>query len=175
MKDSPAETAGLKPGDIIVEFNGARISDVTELQKRVAAVEPGHAAPLAVIRDKVPTSLTVKIGEQPAEETAATAQPKEETLGLTIESLTPEAAERFKLTAKSGVIVTEVAPGSSGDQAGIRAGDVILEVNRQRVTDVESFRRVIASAKPGEVVPVYLQRGGGRNEYVVLSVPDVKR
>jgi serine protease Do len=175
MKDSPAEAAGLKPGDIIVEFNGGRITDVTELQKRVAAVEPGHAAPLAVIRDKAPTTLTVKIGEQPAEETAATAQPKEETLGLTVESLTPEAAERFKLTAKSGVIVTEVAAGSSGDQAGIRAGDVILEVNRQRVTDVESFRRVIASAKPGEIVPVYLQRGGGRNEYVVLSVPDVKR
>ena len=175
MKDSPAEAAGLKPGDIVVEFNGAPIKDVTELQKRVAAVEPGRATPLVVVRDKVSTPLTVKIGEQPGEETAASAQPREETLGLTVEPLTPEASQRFKLTAKAGLVVTEVAPGSSGDQAGIRAGDAILEVNRQPVTDVESFRRIIASVKPGEVVPVYVQRGGGRNEYVVLSVPDLKR
>ena len=175
MKDSPAEAAGLRPGDIVVEFNGSPTKDVTELQKRVAAVEPGRATPLVVLRDKVSTPLTVKIGEQPGEETAATAQPKEETLGLTVEPLTPEASQRFKLTAKAGVVVTDVAPGSSGDQAGIRPGDAILEINRRPVTDVESFRKVIASVKPGEVVPVYVQRGGGRNEYVVLSVPDLKR
>jgi len=175
MKDSPAEAAGLKPGDIVVEFNGAPIKDVTELQKRVAAVEPGRATPLVVVRDKVSTPLTVKIGEQPGEETAASAQPREETLGLTVEPLTPEASQRFKLTAKAGVVVTDVAPGSSGDQAGIRPGDAILEVNRRPVTDVESFRKVITSVKPGEAVPVYVQRGGGRNEYVVLSVPDLKR
>src|SRR6266536_2825749 len=175
MKDSPAEAAGLKPGDIVVEFNGAPTKDVTELQKRVAAVEPGRATPLVVLRDKVSTPLTVKIGEQPGEETAATAQPREETLGLTVEPLTPEAGQRFKLTAKAGVVVTDVASGSAGEQAGIRPGDAILEVNRQPVTDVESFRQVIGSVKPGEVVPVYVQRGGGRNEYVVLSVPDLKR
>ncbi len=175
MKDSPAEAAGLKPGDIVVEFNGAPIKDVTELQKRVAAVEPGRATPLVVLRDKVSTPLTVKIGEQPGEETAATAQPREETLGLTVEPLTPEAGQRFKLTAKAGVVVTDVASGSAGEQAGIRPGDAILEVNRRPVTDVESFRQVIGSVKPGEVVPVYVQRGGGRNEYVVLSVPDLKR
>ncbi len=175
MKDSPAEAAGLKPGDIVLEFNGAPIKDVTELQKRVAAVEPGRATPLVVLRDKVSTPLTVKIGEQPGEETAATAQPREETLGLTVEPLTPEASQRFKLTAKAGVVVTDVASGSAGEQAGIRPGDAILEVNRRPVTDVESFRKVIASVKPGEVVPVYVQRGGGRNEYVVLSVPDLKR
>ncbi|HYB42201.1 MAG TPA: PDZ domain-containing protein, partial [Candidatus Methylomirabilis sp.] len=175
MKDSPADAAGIKPGDIIVEFNTAPVKDVTELQRRVAAVEPGRPTPLVVIRDKVSTPLTVKIGEQPGEETVATAQPREETLGLAIEPLTPEMGERFKLSARSGVVVTDVAPGSSGDQAGIRPGDAILEINRQPVKDVESFRRLIASVKPGETVPVYLQRGGGRNEYVVLSVPDSKR
>jgi len=174
-KDSPAESAGLKPGDIIVEFNGQAIKDVTDLQKRVAAVEPGRGTPLVVMRDKVSTPLTVKVGEQPGEETAAAPRPKEETLGLTVEPLDPDASRRFKLTAKSGVVVTDVVPGSSGDQAGIRPGDAILEVNRQPVKDVESFRRIIAAVKPGEVVPVYVQRGGGQNEYVVLSVPEAKR
>jgi serine protease Do len=171
VKGSPAETAGLRSGDIIVEFDGAPIKGVTELQKRVASVEPGREAPLVVIRDKVPTPLAVKIGEQPSDEEAASG-PGEESLGLTVEPLTPEAAQRFKLTATSGVVVTDVAPDSSGAKAGIRPGDAVLEINRQPVKDVESFQRIVASMKPGEVVPVYVQRGGGRNEYVVLSLPD---
>ena len=175
MKDGPAGAAGLKPGDVIVEFDGAPIKDVTDLQKRVASVEPGRATPLVVIRDKASTSLRVKLGEQPGEETVASGESKQETLGLTVEPLTPEASQRFKLTARSGVLVTDVVSGSSGDQAGIRAGDAILEINRQPVTDVESFRRLIGAVKPGDAVPVYLQRGGGRNEYVVLSIPDSKR
>ncbi len=175
MKESPAEAAGIRAGDIIVEFDGARIKDVVELQKRVAGVAPGQPIPLAVMRDRTRTPLSVKIGEQPGEEIAAAAAPREESLGLTLEPLTPEAVQRFKLTAKSGVVVTEVAPGSSGEQAGIRPGDAILEVNRQPVKDVATFRQIVGAVKPGDSVPVYLQRGGGRNEYVVLSVPDSKR
>jgi serine protease Do len=171
MKGSPAEKANLKSGDIILEFDGAPIKSVTELQKRVAAVEPGRAAPLVVIRDKVSTPLSVQIGEQPRDDDTA-GGPADEPLGLAVEPLTPEAAQRFKLSTGSGVVVTDVTPGSSGAQAGIRPGDAILEINRQPVTDVETFRRIVASVKPGEVVPVYVQRGGGRNEYVVLSIPD---
>jgi Do/DeqQ family serine protease len=171
MHDSPAEGAGIKSGDIIVEFDGAPIKSVTDLQRRVAAVAPGRSAPLVVIRDKLSTRLSVKIGEQPDDEAMA-ARPAEGTFGLTVEPLTPEATQRFRLTARAGVVVTDVAPGSAGDQAGIRAGDAILEINRHPVKDVDSFRRIMASVKPGEAVPVYLQRGGGRNQYVVLSVPD---
>ena len=174
MKESPADAGGLKAGDIIVEFDGAPIKNVTELQKRVASVEPGRPTPLSVIRDKAPTRLTIKIGEQPGDEVIA-ATPAEGTLGLTVEPLTPEAAQRYKLSAQAGVIVSDVAPGSSGEQAGIRSGDAILEINRQPVRDVLTFKQIIASVKPGEVVPVYIQRGGGRNEYVVLSVPEAKR
>src|SRR5215469_16457241 len=163
MKGGPAEAAGLKAGDIIVEFNGTPIKDVVELQKKVAGVQPGQGTPLVVLRDKATTPLTVKVGEQPGEETSAVPQPKEETLGLTLEPLTPEATQRFKLTAAAGLVVTDVAPGSSGDKAGIHPGDAILEVNRQPVRDVAGFRRIIASVKPGEGVPVYIQRGGGRN------------
>src|SRR5262245_21724311 len=175
MKDSPAETGGVKSGDIITEFAGGAIKDVTDLQKRVAAVEPGQPMPMKVIRDKSSTTLTIKIGEQPGEEAVAAVAPKEEMLGLKVEPLTPEAAQRFKLTAKTGLLVTDVAAGSSGEAAGIRPGDAILEVNRQPVSNVESFKRVVGAAKPGDPVPVYLQRGGGRNEYVVLTVPEPKR
>jgi serine protease Do len=176
MKGSPAEAGGLKAGDVVVEFDGTPIKDVIDLQRRVAGVEPGQTMKVVVIRDKTATPLSVKIGEQPAEETVVAEEPKkEESLGLTVEPLTPELGQRFKLTAKSGVVVTDVTPGSSGEQAGIRPGDAILEINRQPVKDVQTFRRLVSSVKPGEAVPVYLQRGGGRNEYVVLSVPESKQ
>jgi serine protease Do len=122
-----------------------------------------------VIRDKRPTRLSVRIGEQPAEEVAVAAQPREERLGLTVEPLTPETAERFGLSARAGVVVTDVKPGSAGAEAGIRPGDAILEVNRRPITGVDSFRESMAAVRPGDVVPVYVQRGGGGNEYVVLK------
>ncbi len=172
MKDGPAEAAGLKPGDIIVEFAGAPIREVTDLQRRVAAVEPGKPTPLTVLRDRVSTPLTVRIGEQPGEETVVAADAKEESFGLTVEALSPEAAERLGLAARTGVLVGAVAPGSSGADAGIRPGDAILEVNRRPVSDVETFRAAMAAVTPGEAVPVQVRRGsGGRSEYVVLRAP----
>jgi Do/DeqQ family serine protease len=169
VSDGPAEGAGIRAGDVIVEFAGTPIKEVTDLQKRVAAVEPGKPAALTVIRDKRPTRLSVRIGEQPSEEIPVAAQPREERLGLTVESLTAESAERFGLSARAGVVVTEVRPGSAGAEAGIRPGDAILEVNRRPITGVDSFLESMAAVRPGDVVPVYVQRGGGGNEYVVLK------
>jgi Do/DeqQ family serine protease len=170
MKDGPAASAGLRPGDVILEFGGSAIKDVPDLQKRVAAVEPGRAAPVTVMREKKSLTLSVKIGEQPTDD-AMEAEAGDEILGLTVEPLTPEVARQHRLSARSGLLVTEVAPGSAGAAAGIQPGDAILEVNRRPVPDAVAFRQVVAGLKPGESVPVYLQRGGGANEYVVLTAP----
>jgi serine protease Do len=172
MKDSPAEAAGMRAGDVIVEFTGAPIKEVIDLQRRVAAVEPGRPTGLTVIRDRRPTPLTVRIGEQPNEEMQVAAAPREERLGLTVEALTADNADRFNLSARAGVVVTAVKPGSAGAEAGIRTGDAILEMNRRRISSVEAFRDVVAAVRPGDLVPVYIQRGGGGNEYVVLKAAE---
>jgi len=91
-----------------------------------------------------------------------------------VTALTPELAQRYDLTAREGVVVMDVAPGSPGERAGIRPGDAILAVDRRPVRSVEAFQQALAQVKPGEGVPVYLQRGGGRHEYVVLKVPEPK-
>jgi Do/DeqQ family serine protease len=171
MKDGPAAAGGLKPGDVIVEFGGTAIKDVSDLQKRVAAIEPGRAAPVKVVREKKSVTLNIKIGEQPTDDAMEAEEGRDEILGLTVEPLTPETAQQRRLAARSGLLVTEVAPGSAGAAAGIKPGDAILEVNRKPVSDAEVFRQVVAGLKPGESVPVYLQRGGGANEYVVLTAP----
>ncbi|HKX02491.1 MAG TPA: DegQ family serine endoprotease, partial [Methylomirabilota bacterium] len=171
MKDGPAAAAGLKPGDVITGFGGSAIKDVTDLQKRVAAVEPGRPSPIVVIRDHQPLALSVNVGEQPTEEALAAAESGEDVLGLTVEPLTPETARQNRLSARRGLLVTEVAPGSPGAEAGIKPGDAIVEVNRRPVADATAFRQIAAALKPGESIPVYLQRGGGRNEYVMLTAP----
>lgn len=171
MKDGPAAAAGLRPGDVIVEFGGSAIKDVPDLQKRVAAVEPGRAAPVTVMREKKTVTLSVKIGEQPPDDAMEPAEGDDEILGLTVEPLTPETARQNRLAARSGLLVTEVAPGSAGEAAGIKTGDAILEVSRRPVSDAAAFRQAVAGLKPGESVPVYLQRGGGANEYVMLTAP----
>jgi len=171
MKDGPAAAAGLKAGDVITGFGGSAIKDVTDLQKRVAAVEPGRPSPIVVIRDHQPLALSVKVGEQPTDEALAAAESGEDVLGLTVEPLTPETARQNRLSARRGLLVTEVAPGSPGAEAGIKPGDAIVEVNRRPVADAAAFRQIAAALKPGESIPLYLQRGGGRNEYVMLTAP----
>ena len=171
MKDGPAHAAGLRPGDIIVGFGGTPIKDVIDLQKRVAAMEPGRPTPLAVVRDRKTVTLSVKVGEQPTDEAMAADESGDEILGLTVEPLTPETAQQNRLSTRSGLLVTEVAPGSPGAAAGIKPGDAILEVNRRPVADAAALKHIVAALKPGESVPVYLQRGGGHSEYVMLTAP----
>ncbi|MBI2152191.1 MAG: DegQ family serine endoprotease [Candidatus Rokubacteria bacterium] len=174
MKDSPAEAAGLRAGDVIVEFGGRATPEVPELQRRVAATPPGQPIPLTILREKKQERLTVKLGEMPGEETLVATAPTREAWGLRVAMLTPELAQRYDLTAREGVVVMEVAPGGPADRAGIRQGDAILEVNRRPVRTLEAFQQALAKVKAGEGVAVYLQRGGGRHEYVVLKGPESK-
>jgi Do/DeqQ family serine protease len=166
MKEGPADAAGLKPGDIIVEFAGQPIREVPDLQQRVASVPPGQAREVAVLRDKRREVVTVRVGEMPSEEARATV-PSGQRLGLEVQPLTPELARRFNLTTTSGVVVTDVEPGSPADQAGIRVGDAILEINRMKVIDVQSFHQALSTVKPSDPALIYLQREG-RAQYLVM-------
>jgi serine protease Do len=171
MKDSPAEAGGLRAGDIIVELGGVPVKEVTDLQKRVASIPPGQPAVLTVLRDRKPSKLSVKVGEQPGEETVVAAAPKGMGLGLTVEALSEEMAQTYGLKSGSGVVVTDVAAGSVAEGAGIKEGDLILEVNRRRTATVDEFKKAVAVLKPGEAVPVQVERSGAGRQYVVLRVP----
>ncbi|HKB27339.1 MAG TPA: DegQ family serine endoprotease [Methylomirabilota bacterium] len=172
MKGGPAEAAGVRPGDVIVELNGAPIKEVPELQRRVAGVAPGQVARLTVLRDRQPVRLSVKIGEMPADEPApAAVVPDEEGWGLRVEPLSADMAQRLNLPVAQGLLVTDVAPGGPADRAGVRRGDVIVEAGRTPVSEPAALFRALAQLKPGERLLIFVQRPGtgGKSEYLVME------
>src|SRR5262249_35522643 len=123
-RGSPADTAGLKAGDIVVELGGSAIKEVPDLQRRVAAVKPGQTMKLSVIRERKPMSFSVKIGEMPSDEPVLAEGPSTDEWGLSVESLTGDAALRLELPGNRGLLVTDVQPGSPAGEAGPRPGEL---------------------------------------------------
>jgi Do/DeqQ family serine protease len=173
MKGSPAEAAGLKAGDVIVDLSGTPIKEVPDLQRRIAAIRPGQTMKLTVIRDKKPVSVTVKIGEMPADEPLVAEAPGNDEWGLSVESLTGDAALRLDLPVSRGLLVTDVQPGSPAEKAGLRRGDVILEISRRPADEPATLFKALNALKPGESVLVYVHRaggsGGGANQYLTME------
>jgi serine protease Do len=157
-KDGPAEKAGVKVGDVIVEFDGKQIKDSGELPIVVARTPVDKKVRMKVLRDKKEVTLTVSVGELKDEEVAA-AVPEKGELGMTVQRLTPQIAESLGLEKADGVVVTGVEPGGAADDAGIRRGDVIVEVDRKPIRSLEEYRKSIAGIRKGKGVLFLVRRG----------------
>jgi len=162
MADGPAQEAGIKVSDVILEFDGHPIKDSTELPILVARVPVGKTVDVKVLRDKQIQTLKVTIGELKDEEATVADASAGQDFGLAVQGLTPEIAESLGLEDASGVVITGVQPGSPADEAGLRRGDVVLEVNRQPVKDVASYTKAIKSAGKGKSVLFWVRRGENR-------------
>jgi serine protease Do len=172
MKGGPGESAGLRAGDVIVELGGSKIREVPDLQRRVANVVPGQTIALVVVRDRAPSKINVKVGEMPAEDTTVAAvEAGPEGFGLQAEALAPDTAERLSLPFTQGLLVIDVASGGPADRAGLRRGDVILEVDRQPVQDAPALQKALAAVPRGRSVLIRVHRPGSdaRTQYLVLE------
>ncbi|TLM63945.1 MAG: DegQ family serine endoprotease [Deltaproteobacteria bacterium] len=160
VKNSPAERAGLRRGDVILSFDGQSIDERNDLPKVVAAARVGKTARVAVFRDGRELELKVEVGRL-SEEGDEVAEPagKGETLGLTVAALTPELARRYDFDPDSrGVLVTAVAPDSSAAGANLRPGDLVVEVDGREVDSVKSFEAAVGRATKGKVLRLLIQR-----------------
>jgi serine protease Do len=157
VKAGPAERAGVKTGDVIVEFDRRPIKDSADLPQQVARVVPGAAVQIKVIRDGKEATLSLTIGEMKETEVAAAAQEGE--LGLTVQPLTPELAETLGLERSAGLVISAVKPGSAADEAGLRSGDVLVEINRQPVNNLADYNREIADNDKAKPVLFLVRRG----------------
>jgi serine protease Do len=161
VKDSPADRAGLTSGDVLVEFDGKRVDTPQDLQKIVAATAPGKGVPVRVWRDKGERTFEIKLTETP-EEIAQAVEPGSKgksLLGLDTRPITPDIQRQLNLRTTDGVIVARVEEESAAAEAGLQRGDVVREVNRQRIRSMQDFERATQGIKPGDRVTMLLQRG----------------
>jgi serine protease Do len=159
--DSPAEKAGLKREDIIIEFNGQPINERNELPRLVAATPPGSKATLKIIREGKEKTLTITVGEMKEEQLAQdTPAEMKSPVGIEVEDLDERLARRFGLKSTKGVVVTQVKPGTSAAEAGLRRGDVILEVNGQAVINTGGFKKLVGDLPAGSYARFLISREG---------------
>jgi serine protease Do len=156
----PAEKAGIQRGDVIVTFNGKEIKEMSELPYVVASTPVGKSVNVQVLRKGQKKTFEIKIAELKDEKEAPVVTEAKPRLGMTVEDLTPELAKNFGLSEARGVVVVQVEDGSSAAEAGLRAGDVILEIDQSPVKDVKDFGRKIESYKAGDTVLVLAKRRG---------------
>ena len=158
-EDGPAEKAGIKRGDVIVSFNGKAIKEVDTLPKLVGATEIGKKAKVGIIRDRKSLEMEVVIGELKDEKLQASKKPEvEKDFGLVVQNITPEIAKHLNLKDKRGVIVTDVQPGSPAQEGDIRSGDIIKEISRKPIKNIEDFKEAVKKVNIKEGAVLLIQR-----------------
>jgi len=165
---SAAEAAGIERGDVIVEFDGKPVDEMEQLPRIVAGTPVGSKVEMKALRKGKKKSFTVEIGELEADERVASATREElpGAYGLHVQNISPDVAKHLNLEGLEGVLITTVEPGSPAEEAGLRRGDVILEVNQEAVSDVGEFSTAMKSSEKGALL---LVRRGNAEIFVPLK------
>ncbi|MGC1403895.1 MAG: PDZ domain-containing protein, partial [Thermodesulfobacteriota bacterium] len=160
--NSPAEKAGIAPGDIILEFDGKTVSDSKDLPRIVAETAVGKTVTVKVSREGKVIDRSLTVGELTDKAEKAMTPSSHKSLGLSVQDLTPEIAQGLGLKKSAGVVVTQVEPESPAAEAGLQSGDVIREVNRKPVKNSDDFVRKLEKAKGQDTVLLFIQRGDNK-------------
>ncbi|MHC4396505.1 MAG: Do family serine endopeptidase [Planctomycetota bacterium] len=178
---SAADKAGLKVGDIVIEFDGEPVENAMVFRNRVAKKKPGAKVKILVLRNGKRKTLTAELDKRPSREELFAGRGQgqdrpqtQELLGLTVRNLTDELAERLGYEGLSGVVIASVESGSSAAEKGIREGMLIQGVNRTQVKNIKDFNRAIERASKEEAV-VLLVNNGRYSEYFVLPLQEKER
>jgi len=167
---SPAAKAGLKRGDVVKGFDGHEVENAHTLSRLVAATQPNSKAKVDVIRDGKEKTIEVTIGTMPQK--METQLPETATAwGLTVQDITPELAQQLGLNPdEKGVVISGVSPGSPAEEAGLRTGDVVKEVNRQEIHNLNDYNQAIEKAKQDKSLLLVIKRDGSTHFVVLKSV-----
>ncbi len=172
MRGGPAARAGFKSGDVVVSLNGTPVNSPSELTRGVAIVRPGSKIAVGVVRNGKPQTLSVRVGERPDDGMAPSgrggepggqpgppAERRPDALGLAVAPLDPDLAQSLGIAPDDGVQVAGVEQNSSAAEAGVRPGDVIVEVNRRPVHSPKEYDEALRATGTGEMTLLRVQRG----------------
>lgn len=160
--NGPADKAGIQRGDVILSFDGRKIEEMQDLPFMVATTKVGKEVEVVISRNGKKKVLELTVGEM-KEETVSESTERDSDrpkLGLGVREITPEMAQQYGLSRESGVIVVQVNPNSPAAEAGLIPGDIILEIDRQQVPDLKSFREKIEKFGEGDIILFLIKRKG---------------
>jgi len=168
---SAAAKAGIKPGDVIVSVDGETIKHMHDLPIRISRHRPGEKVSIGLIRAGKAMTIVVKV-EKMTETASGTDKPgkQQARLGLLLRNLDADLAENLQTRVKQGVVVQQVQQGSAAARAGIGRGDVIFQVNRHPVHNLDQFNHMAGNFKPGDVLQLLLDRHGS-TLFVIIRLP----
>jgi len=181
VPEGPAAEAGIKPGDVIVSFDGVDVKDTRDLVRQVGNAQVGKAVRIVVLRDGKTETLKITLGRRETAEGASSTPDKpgvapkpveKEILGLTLTPLTDEMRSELGLNAGlKGLVIKDVKEDSQAYEKGLRAGDVIVEVGQQKVADIAQFEKRLDEAREaGRKSILLLVRRAGEPRFVALSL-----
>jgi serine protease Do len=173
LEDSPAEKAGFKVEDVILEFDGKEVRDQTHLTLMIASTEPNKEVTFKVKRGDKLINIETVLGERPDDKQVAEAgreTKSAEKLGIKVETLTSDKERQYGYENEQGVVVTYVSRASVAFREGIREGDLIKEINRKKVKNVSDFNEILDSIKPNGIVFIRLKKGDD-HYYVSFKMP----
>jgi len=174
LQDSPAEAAGIQSGDIILKYAGKSVDGPSELKNMVARSRPGEKVPVVLLRNKKQLRIIVTVGERPNEQErpqASTASAAKSNVfsGLSAITLTDDLARQLDLdSGERGVVVIGVLQGSPSEEAGLKRGDVIQEIDRITVNNIDDFNRIVDGIRADDTVLMFVNRGG-RKFYLTVQ------
>lgn len=166
-ENSPAEKAGLKEGDVILECNETKLEDPSDLQKIVIGSPIGTVLKLKVLRENKTIFIDIKTDKMPSDEKIEKSEMSKNLLGIKVRDLLPK--EKKETFYKFGVIVVDVMPNSPADLAGIMEGDIIFTINQKQIKNSNDFKQIISSLKKGSIINIFLQRDN-RTFYIAVRL-----
>jgi len=171
-KDTPAERAGLKAGDVILEYDGKLINEGNELPRFVAATPIDKKVKLSVFRDGKKQEMTIVVGKlkDGGSEVSPANGNENDKIGITVETLSKEMADRLGIRDVKGLVVTEVKSGSKAEDAGVTPGSIIIEINGQRPEALTTFNAIVSKVAKDDVVRLLLRRPDNSVHYVAIKV-----
>ena len=159
LKGEPAEKAGIKTGDILIEIDGKKIRDTHELLRIVASLPLGKTVDLKVIRNGKEMILPIKIGERKDQKELAHIVKPSDQLGMTVQEITPELSQYFGLSETGGVVITQVREESPADDAGLKTQDIVLQINKVKISSLKDYRMEISKSGQEETLLILIKRG----------------
>ncbi|MGD9039806.1 MAG: DegQ family serine endoprotease [Desulfobacteraceae bacterium] len=165
----PADKAGIERGDVIISFDGEEIGEMKELPYVVASTPVGKVVKVEVIRKGKRKILEVKIGKLKEEEAEEEFAEEVSDLGMTVDKITPELARQFGLSDERGLVVVQVENNSPAGEAGLRRGDIILEMDQEPMKDLDEYRKKIRQYKKGDTI-LFLVKRREATLYLTLKV-----